>query len=394
MKICSILSSLVTLSWLVNYAQALDITITCLIGTDDCHEVKQEKSGSASCANGKTNKKQASITVKYCGTDDNGIANRNIQIRGAAATTISGSAIEVSPNPSLELDAYGCKAEEIKITVDTCQSHFNVLASVQDDYEFQTFMKRNCDLEAAVTCTVLDSNSVRVDCTEMTACDDTTDETEVTYTYCYSTNYKDHTIKIRQNYLPNASRLPDNCENGCKESHAYIGDNFDAANFFNGFPDQTSQFLGMGYANNFCFEKKHKVDTCDKGYIPQAYMNVVGSVVGFRTGSTPLSEFKACYDNAKFEKYFIGANGKKGGLGGGNKNKKSKAPSNKTKSPSSSKGTKSPSSSKGTKSPSSSKGTKSPSSSKGTKSPSSSKGTKSPSMKEPVLRRRKRILRN
>jgi len=393
MKTISTLCYLAVTGLLAQSAAAVDITIDCVAGGVDCHLLKQVTAGKPQCEGGQTVPTTASFTIKYCnsgGQLDLAKEKTYTWIKGEAAKNTNGGSFVVRELEGANLPfVNNCYEDTFNLIVDTCGSHFNVnaYASVVGEtdsyFGFETFMKRNCPLQTSVTCTLPNGNS----CDTMAVCDPS-GKTRVTYKYCYQVDTDSRQqITIRENYLPGTdpTKLPLNCENAdCKETHAYIGRNFNADAFFNNFPGTDDLVIGSGLNTLKCFDKTHEVETCVSNKIPQAYVNAVGSVTATeRPKSEPISDFKACFSSDKFDEVPLGGDGSTDSPA----TAKSKSPSG------SGKGTKSPSGKGTTKSPSGKGGSKSPSV-KGTKSPSGKGGSKSPSVKGTKSPTYKRLLRH
>lgn len=265
----------------------------------DCNNLKQENF----CNTGTTKTTEVKITATICsGTiDDN---KTMLVVRGPA----NGGRTDIAWKDMTDESANGnnCITKSSKVIVDTCKPYFNAQLDAIDNtgkgnnWVFDSYMKRNCPLETNITC----QSPSGKECFETrNACE----SGDFKYMFCYSTSFTQHEITIRPMYYPKEAEKRCNQLNnkqGCDfETHAYMyawGDKF-----LQDFSKPTA--LGPD-RKQFCYTHTENIDTCDKGVIPKAYVNVVGSVTGaFGEKPTPIEEYKSCFSTFVYSDIAAGA---------------------------------------------------------------------------------------
>jgi len=157
MPLLVVIVGLLSITSLVN---SLEITVDCVANGDDCHNLKQLRGGTPFCDVGSV-ETTASVTIKYCypertsfELDFNPLEFYTLFKGAAIKNANNGMQIRRDGNTEMPF-VNGCYRDTFDIQVDTCANHFNVNAygkvagEITTDHKFETFMKRNCDLEVS-----------------------------------------------------------------------------------------------------------------------------------------------------------------------------------------------------------------------------------------------------
>lgn len=194
----------------------------------------------------------------------------------------------------------GCVVKSTTAEVDTCKEYFSAQLEAKtdkgDNFAFESYMKRNCPLQSAITCT----SPIGKDCSELTL--DTCENGDFEYQFCYFTTFTEHDITIRPNYSAKDAAV--SCgkllnAQGCdKETHAYM--NGYGMEFISGLSQ--SKVIGGRTTDMICVTHTKNLDTCQTKMIPKAFMNAVGEVTAaFGTGAVPIDEFKPCFTTTVYK---------------------------------------------------------------------------------------------
>jgi hypothetical protein len=119
-----------------------------------------------------------------------------------------------------------------------------------------------------------------------------------TYDMCYYTDFKDHDITIRANYLRNS--CTGSADEECKETIAYMY-GFENT-FLPGFSNFSQQrVIGRSNQDKSCFTTTVEHNACETLVVPKVFMNTVGSVTkAYNNGVLP-TEYRPCFSTTIYK---------------------------------------------------------------------------------------------